>query len=182
LVGVEADYSVAGRACLDDSLRAIADHVVVAASHFHLPGAPEPADDSPRAKAELMLQVAAEALALPGVDIWAHPFDCSRLRPLAPILDTVADDELAALIGSANKHCVAIEINGGPAQEEAYRAAMARFYGLAREMGARFTVTADAHHPDDLARLDLALAWAREMGVGDKELLAVTELLERSRR
>ena len=177
LVGVEADYSLAGPACLDDDLRARADHVVVAASHFHLPGAPEPADESARAKADLMLQVAAGALSLPGVQIWAHPFDCSRLRPLGPILETVTDGELAALIELAGERGVAVEINGGPGQEEGYRLAMARFYGLAREMGARFTVTADAHHPDDFARLDLALGWAREMGVTDEELVTAEELL-----
>jgi histidinol phosphatase-like PHP family hydrolase len=176
LVGVEADYSLAGPACLDDDLRSLADHVVVAASHFHLPGASQPTADRPRAKADLMLQVAAGALALPGVQIWAHPFDCSRLRPLGPIMETVADDELAALIALAGERGVAIEINGGPGQEEAYRQAMGRFYRLAREMGARFTVTADAHHPDDFERLDLALGWAREMGVTDEELVTVEEL------
>lgn len=179
LVGVEAEYSLAGPACLDDRLRELADHVVAGASHFHLLGAPEPAGEGPRAKAELMLQVAAGALALPGVDIWAHPFDCSRLRPLGPILGTVSEEELAALIGLANEHRVAVEINGGPAQLEEYRQAMARFFGLAREMRARFTVTADAHHPDDLDRIDLALGWAREMGVRDEEWLAVEELLDR---
>jgi histidinol phosphatase-like PHP family hydrolase len=161
----------------------LADHVVVGASHFHLPGAPRPEGESPRARADLMLRVAAEALALPGGDIWAHPFDCSQLRPLGPILETVSDEELAALIDLANKgqtaneHPIAVEINGGPGQIEEYRVAMARFYGLAREMGARFTVTADAHHPDDLERLDLALRWAREMGITDEELVTVEELL-----
>jgi len=177
LVGVEADYTVAGAACLDDDLRSIADHVVVGASHFHLDGTPQPADDSPRAKADLMLRIAREALVLPGVDIWAHPFDCSRLRPLGPILDTVTDEELAALIDLANKNGVVVEINGGPAQLEEYRHEMVRFYGLARQMGARFSVTADAHHPDDFERLDLALGWAWEMGVTDRELVTVEELV-----
>jgi histidinol phosphatase-like PHP family hydrolase len=177
LVGVEVDYTLAGPDCLDEALRSRADHVVIAASHFHLSGAPQPADDSPRAKAELMLQVAAGALALPGADIWAHPFDCSRLRPLGPIMETVADEELAALIDLANQRAVAVEINGGAALQEAYCRVMARFYGLAREMGARFTVTADAHHPDDFGRLDLALKWAREMGVRDRELVTVEGLV-----
>ena len=124
-----------------------------------------------------MLRIAAEALALPGVDIWAHPFDCSQLRPLGPILDTVADEELASLIALANERSVVVEINGGAALQEEYCLVMARFYGLAREMGARFSVTADAHHPDDFERLDLALRWAREMGVTDGELVTVEEML-----
>jgi histidinol phosphatase-like PHP family hydrolase len=182
LVGAEADYVLAGRRCLDPVLLSQADYVVCSASHFHLSGAPQPGDDAPRTKAELMLRMAREALGLPGVSIWAHPFDCSRMRPLAPILETVPDDALAVLIDLANTKEVAIEINGGAGLQEEYRQAMAPFYGLAREMGARFTVTADAHHPDDLDRLDLALEWAREMGVRDRDLLALSELLGRQRR
>jgi histidinol phosphatase-like PHP family hydrolase len=181
LVGVEADYTLAGHACLDQDTIDQADHIVCAASHFHLPGAPQPADDTLRAKAELMLRMAGEALSMPGVSIWAHPFDCSRMRPLRPILETVRRDELAGLIAQARDRQIAIEINGGPARLEDYRRATAPFFALARETGARFTVTADAHHPDDFERLDLALTWAREMGICDKELLTVQELRERQR-
>jgi histidinol phosphatase-like PHP family hydrolase len=179
LVGVEADYVLAGRECLDQALLSQADHVVCGASHFHLPGAPQPEHDAPRTKAELMLRMARESLAMPAVSIWAHPFDCSRMRPLTPILESVSVDALAALIDLANTQEVAIEINGGAGLQQEYRRAMAPFYGLAREMGARFTVTADAHHPEDLDRLDLALEWARTMGVRERDLLTVTELLGR---
>jgi histidinol phosphatase-like PHP family hydrolase len=119
---------------------------------------------------------------MPGMSIWAHPFDCSRLRPLAPILEMVSEDALAATIALANAQEIAIEINGGAGLQEEYRRAMAPFYGLAREMAARFTITSDAHHPDDLDRLDLAQRWAREMGVRQHELLAVQELWERQER
>jgi histidinol phosphatase-like PHP family hydrolase len=178
LVGVEADYVLAGRACLNAELLALADYVVCGASHFHLPGAPQPVEDTPRAKGALMVRMAREALAMPGVSIWAHPFDCSRMRPLAPILETVSDDALAAAIDLANARGIAIEVNGGAGLQDEYRLVMAPFYGLAREMGARFTITADAHHPDDLDRLDLALRWAREMGIEERELLTVQELFE----
>jgi histidinol phosphatase-like PHP family hydrolase len=181
LVGVEADYTLAGRACLDPSVLTQVDHVVCGASHFHLPAAPQPAADEPRAKAELMLRMAREALAVPGVSIWAHPFDCSRMRPLSPILETVRDDELAGLIALANEREIAVEINGGPAQLEGYRRAARIFFGLAREMDARFTITADAHHPDDLVRLDVALEWARAMGLLDRDFLTAQELRERQR-
>jgi histidinol phosphatase-like PHP family hydrolase len=182
LVGVEADYTLAGRACLDAELLSVADHVVCGASHFHLSGAPQPAEDTPRARAALMVGLAREALCVPGMSIWAHPFDCSRMRPLAPILAAVPDDELAVLIGLANTQEVAVEVNGGAGLLEEYRRAMARFYGLAREMGARLTITADAHHPDDLDRLDLALEWAREMGVRERDLLTAQELRDRQGR
>jgi hypothetical protein len=56
---------------------------------------------------------------------------------------------------------------------------MQRFFLLARQMRARFTLTADAHHPDDFARLDLALEWARQAGFGDECFLTAQELLER---
>jgi len=176
LVGVEADYTLAGQACIDREMLAQADHIICAASHFHLPAAPQPARDTPESKAALMVQMAREALALPGVTIWAHPFDCGRMRPLVSILETVPRDTLAELVDLANAYQVAIEINGGPAQEEDYRQATEPFFRLAHEMEARFTVTADAHHPDDLDRLDLALDWAQEMGIGTDNLLTAAEL------
>ena len=182
LVGVEADYTIAGRDCIPTAALRWVDHVICASSHFHLPTAPQPASDTPRSKAELMLRLARESLTLAGVSVWAHPFDCSQVRPLTSILETVGDGELAVLIASANEHEVAIEINGGPAQHEDYRQATERFFVLARQMGARFTLTADAHHPDDFARLDLALEWAREMGFDDEHFLTVQELLERQGR
>lgn len=182
LVGVEADYTLAGTSCIDAQMLSLADHVVCASSHFHLPAAPQAAEDTPRAKAALMLRLAREALAMPGVSIWAHPFDCSTMRPLVPILATVAQDELAELVALAGAHKVAIEVNGGPARHEDYREATARFFLLARDMGARFTVTADAHHPDDLERLDLALAWAQAMGIKGQDLLCAEELRDRQER
>jgi histidinol phosphatase-like PHP family hydrolase len=182
LVGLEADYTLAGESCLDAQTLAQADHVVCAASHFHLPAAPRPFGPGHRAKAELMLHCAQQALVVPGVSIWAHPFDCSRMRPLGPIMKVIAEDELASLIALANEREVAVEINGGPAQLEDYVQATARFFGLAREMGARFTITSDAHHPDDLQRLDLAVSWAQAMGIREQDCLTAQELIDRQRR
>jgi histidinol phosphatase-like PHP family hydrolase len=181
LVGIEADYTLAGEACLDHEALRQADHVVCASSHFHLPTAPQPADDSPRSKATLMLDMARAALHVGGVSIWAHPFDCSRMRPLTPILRTVTEDEFGPLIDLANARQVAIEINGGPAQRTDYRQATAPFLHLAHDMGARFTITSDAHHPDDLERLDLAWSWARKLGLRSKDLLTAGELVKRQR-
>ena len=182
LIGVEADYTLAGPGCIDSEILTLVDHVVCAASHFHLPAAPQPADETPRAKAALMLRMAREALVVPGVSIWAHPFDCSRIRPLVPILDAVGEQVMAGLIALANEREIAVEINGGPALHEDYRQAMTPFFKLAREMGARFTITADAHHPDNLERLDLTLDWAREMGLTNADYLTEPELRERQRR
>jgi histidinol phosphatase-like PHP family hydrolase len=182
LVGVEADYTLAGPSCITPEILAHADHVICASSHFHLAGAPQPARDGPRAQAKSMHHFAREALALPGVSVWAHPFDCSRMRPLSPILRAIREAELVELIDLANEHAVAIEINGGAAQRQEYRKATSTFFGLAREMDARFTITADAHHPDDMARLDIALDWTHALGIRDELLLTAQELRERHRR
>jgi histidinol phosphatase-like PHP family hydrolase len=181
LVGIEADYTLAGQGCIDAEALRSTDHVICAASHFHLPTAPQPTDDSPRAKATLMLAMARAALQVRGVSVWAHPFDCSRMRPLEPILATVAPGEFEALIELANARQVAIEINGGPAQHADYVRTTAPFFRLARDMEAQFTITSDAHHPDDLERLDLAWSWARELGVRSRDLLTAEELVERQR-
>jgi histidinol phosphatase-like PHP family hydrolase len=176
LIGIEADYTLAKQDCLDTALLSQLDHVICAASHFHIPGAPKPASNTPRAKAELMLQMAQESLTVPGISVWAHPFDCSKMRPLAPILATITDQELAQLIEQANTHEIAIEINGGALQSGYYRDAIPHFFELVKEMSARITITADAHHPDDFNRLDLALNWARKMGFRDQDFLTTEEL------
>ena len=179
LVGVEADFTMAGPACMNGEILGEADHVVCAASHFHLPAAPQPSGEGPRAVAEMMLRVAREALSLPGASIWAHAFSCSRYRPLNAIMETVGDDELADLVDLAAERDVAIEINGASVQHEDYRQSTRRFMKLARERGARFTLTADAHHPRDFDRLDLAWQWARELGLPDESFLSAGELMDK---
>ena len=62
LVGVEADYTLAGADCLDAAMLGQVDHVICSASHFHLPAAPRPREDTPEAKAELMVRMAREML------------------------------------------------------------------------------------------------------------------------
>jgi histidinol phosphatase-like PHP family hydrolase len=176
LVGVEADYTLAGTAFLDDTARQECDHIIGAASHFHLPAAPQPTSNTPEAKAELMVRMAAELLEQPGVSVWAHPFDCSSMRPLGPIMNLIPEDKLAELIGSAIQNQVAIEINGGAGLSKEYQEVTAMFFLLAREMGARFTLTSDAHHPDSLDRLDLALSWAENLGFREKDFLTTDEL------
>jgi histidinol phosphatase-like PHP family hydrolase len=150
LVGIEADYTLAGAGCLDDEVLRECTHIIGAASHFHLPAAPAPRNETPGAKAELMIRMAQEMLFLPGISVWAHPFDCSKMRPLAPIMNTITEQALAELIALANRQQVAIEINGGAGLRQEYREITAPFFRLARDMGARFTLTSDAHHPDDL--------------------------------
>jgi histidinol phosphatase-like PHP family hydrolase len=182
MVGVEADYTLAGTGCLDADVIELVDHVICSASHFHLPAAPVSEADTSRARARLMVDMARAMLVLDGVAVWAHPFDCSAMRPLAPIMAEIAPAVQAELIELANAREVALEINGGPGQDPAYRAATANFFNLARELGARFTVTADAHHPDDLDRLDIALEWARDLGIDDAAFLTTAELRDRHRR
>jgi histidinol phosphatase-like PHP family hydrolase len=182
LMGVEADYTLARERCLSADILARVEHVICSASHFHLPAAPKPAADTPAAKAALMVQMAEAMLQVPGVDVWAHPFDCSAMRPLAPIMAHISNADRARLITLANDREIAVEINGGSGQEVAYREATRDFFGLAQEMGARFTITADAHHPDDFERLDIALAWAREMGLRDEDFLTVAEFRMRRRK
>ena len=179
LVGVEADYTLAGAGCLNEELLALVEHVICAASHFHLPAAPQPANESPQAKAELTVRMAREMLSVPGVTVWAHPFDDSVMQPLAPIMAVIGTTTQAELIDLANDREVAVEINGGAAQDAAYREAAESFFRLARAMGARFTVTADAHHPNAFERLDSAMNWTRAMGFRDSDFLTADEIRER---
>ncbi len=182
LIGFEADYTVAGHQCVDRELLVQADHVIGSASHFDLPTAPEPVVDAPSVRAELMVRMAREMLLMPGVSVWAHPFDCSSMRPLAPIMDAMDRAALVGMIQLANVNEVAIEINGGSAGEVAYREATSDFFRLAHQLGATFTAASDAHHPDGLDGLDLALAWARSLSIRDREFLTVPDLHARQGR
>ena len=179
MVGVEADYTLAGAECANTEIIGLVEYVICSASHFHLPASPRPAADTPRARAELMVRMAREMLLVPGVTVWAHPFDCSAMQPLAPIMAEIDTATQAELLGLANAQQIAVEINGGAGLDPAYREATDGFFRLARDMGARFTVTADAHHPDDFSRLDLAVDWARKMGLRDRDFLTAAELRAR---
>jgi histidinol phosphatase-like PHP family hydrolase len=182
LRGFEADYTVAGARCVDRDLLVRADYVIGSASHFDLPTAPQPAVDSPGVRAELMMRMAREMLSVPGISVWAHPFDCSSMRPLAPIAEAMDRAALTGLVQLANVNEVAIEINGGSAERIEYREAMADFFHLAHHLGATFTIASDAHHPDGLDQFDLALEWARSLGIRDQALLTVSDLRERQNR
>lgn len=182
LIGVEADYTLAGAGCLNAEMRGLVNHVICSASHFHLPAAPRPTADTPRARADLMVRMAREMLEVPGVTVWAHPFDCGVMQPLAPIMAEIPVETQAALVGLANEHEVAVEINGGAALDAAYREATEGFFRLARLLGVRFTVTADAHHPDHFERLDVAVDWARSMGFAEADFLTAAEIRDRYER
>jgi histidinol phosphatase-like PHP family hydrolase len=182
LLGFEADYTVAGAGCVDRGLLVLADHVIGSASHFHLPATPQPMVDTPSVRADLIVRMAREMLSVPGISVWAHPFDCSSMRPLAPIVEAMDRATLVGLIQLANANEVAIEINGGSAERGAYRAAMADFFHLAHHLGATFTLASDAHHPDGLDRFDLALEWARSLDIRDLAFLTVSDLRERQGR
>ena len=121
-------------------------------------------------------------LSVPGATVWAHPFDDSVMQPLAPIMAVIGAATQAELIELANDREVAVEINGGAALDPAYREAAEAFFRLARAMRARFTVTADAHHPDAFERLDSAMNWARAMGFRDSDFLTADEIRERFAR
>lgn len=182
LFGVEADYTVAGEAFLDEAVLAQTTHIIGAASHFHLPGAPAPESDTPAAKARLQIAMVQGLLAQRGVSVWAHPFECGKMRPLAPILAEIPADTLTAFIETAIAKQIFIEINGGAGLQAEYRSAIQPFMQQAREMGARFTLTADAHHPDDFVRLDAALDWAMAMGFTPVDFVTVPELRETQQR
>ena len=151
LIGVEADYTVLGESSVPTSLLSRVDYVIIAGSHFNLPATPQPSNRQPRAIAEHTLAFSCAAVVMPGVSILAHPFSNSTLLPLPPIMDTLSDAELGGLAELARDHQVALEINGGAGTAYAtYKEGATRFLRIAKEIGARFTLCSDAHHPGDL--------------------------------
>lgn len=177
LIGIEADYTVLGEQAAPRQVWGEVDYIIIAASHYHLPGTPQPPGRDPRTVAAHMLAMARRAVLLPGVSILAHPFACNTLLPLPPLMNALTDEELVELAVLARDRRVALELNGGPSfKAETYKEGVTRLFVLAKEVGARFTICSDAHRPADLARAELAAQWAREIGLREADMLLPDEL------
>jgi len=188
LVGLEADYVIAGTRCLDDETLQRADHVICASSHFHLTEFPQYSlmlvNLPSTIKAKHMVQMATEALFISGISVWAHPFCCRMIYDeFDSMMKGLSDAEIENLVMIANEQEIAIEINGAAAYDIRYRSPVSKFYQIARESGARFTIGSDAHHPDYLLKSwFIAYDWAMEMGFTDNDFLTLDEFLDRQTR
>lgn len=149
LRGAESDILVDG--ALDHSLAQLAElDVVIASIHrrHHLD------EDG-------MTRRLVTALRQPVFKVWGHALGRILLHrePIACRFDEV----LEALVSAP----VAIEINGDPRRLDLAPPLARR----ARERGARFVLSSDAHAPDQLDHLELAVAMARRARIRRHEVL-----------
>jgi len=154
LLACEAEYAGDGRLGLTPERAAELDFVLLACSHLHMDGlVRQPADPSPRALAELLLQLFSDGVASGIAHAIAHPFvPHGRPEQAVAALAAISDTEFRDAFLLAAQCGVAIELHpahfsthcsppGDPARDAAY----ARMLALARDAGVAFTIGSDAH-------------------------------------
>jgi len=149
LQGIEVDILEDGSLDLPDAVLEILD-IVIASPHVKL-------RQDPAAMTERMLR----AVSHPHVDVIGHP---TGRRPGAR---EGATYDFEAVFKEAARHGVALEIDCDPARMD-LSPEMAR---MARDLGCRFVVDADAHAPGEFAYVPMAMWMARRAGIREDRIL-----------
>ena len=167
LIGCEAEMLAPGRVTIDAAFARTLDLVILAASHLHFPEIGPPVGSPPTVVAAALMDFFAAAVAIPYVDIVAHPFVIPHepFGPPASYLSLITDADFRPLASIAAANSIAFEINGSMASQDDYRRLMPRFFHVAREQGVKFSLGSDAHSVKDMARLENARSFAVELGL-----------------
>ncbi len=167
LIGCEAEMLAPGAVTIDADFARTLDLVILAASHLHFEEIGPPAGSPPATVAAALMDFFAAAVALPYVDVVAHPFVIPHepFGPAASYISLIEDDDFRRLASIAAANSVALEINGSMAARDDYRRLMPRFFQIAREEGVKFSVGSDAHSVKDMVHLESVRSLAVELGL-----------------
>ncbi len=149
LQGIEVDILEDGALDLPDAVLEILD-VVIASPHVKL-------RQEPSAMTERMMR----AVSNPHVDVIGHP---TGRRPGSR---EGATYDFEAVFKEAAKNNVLLEIDCDPARMD-LSPEMAR---MARDLGCRFVMDADAHAPAEFAYVPMAMWMARRAGIPEERIL-----------
>lgn len=127
---------------------------------------PPPWDGAPAGVMDALVDGLCELVRTMPVQIVAH----STLTP--PALRELEDDTDAWWTPAREERFVAALVGSGVALEisNRYRLPHDRLLRKALEAGARFSLGSDAHHEEQVGRLEWAIATARRVGVTEREL------------
>ena len=182
LIGCEADMLEVKLCSIDATYAKTLDYVVMAASHFHLPGVQKPESDEPQAVAQHYLKFISAALDLEFVCILAHPFltPFHTLGSPQTYMPLITDSQLYTIAERARERRVAMEVNSYLGQGAEYLEPMARFFDICKEVGVRFTYGSDAHHMKDLGPTRAIEQAIDFLGLSPDNFLNREEFLERA--
>jgi histidinol phosphatase-like PHP family hydrolase len=153
------------------------DFVLVPTTHYHLPGAPQPATWAPRDVAAHMLLMLESVVRKPWLDSVAHPLAEveSLIGDLRAIYEAMDQARLRDVLGLAAQSGVALEVNGSclaAPELPNYPAVYREVVSLARSLGVRFTFGSDAHNAADLGMTPEAEAWITASGLTPDDFLS----------
>ncbi len=179
LLGCEAEYAGDGRLGITAERAAELDFVLLACSHLHMDGlVRQPADPSPRALADLLLQLFREGVQSGLAHAIAHPFSPhGRPEQACAALAAIRDTEFRDAFALAAQYGVAVELHpahfsvccappGDPVRDAAY----ARMLILARDAGVAFTMGSDAHTLADVGTTLRMRAAIMQLGIHGNQL------------
>lgn len=154
LQGVEVDIRRDGTLALTDEIVEAVDLIIVSIHQQHGLG--------PQAMTERVVR----ALQHPAVNIFGHP--TGRRIGARP----AAEFDLETVFGVARQNNVILEVNSSASRLDLKDDHLR----LAREMGCRFSIATDSHHPRHLARLDLGVGTAQRGWLTPDEVVNTLEL------
>lgn len=156
LRSMEVDILADGTLDLDDEMLEALDLVVISIhSMFSLP---------PARQTERVLR----ALSHPAVDIFAHP-TARLINKREPV-----DFDVEEILACAAENRVALELNANPRRLDLRDTHLM----LAKKLGAKFTISTDAHRVKDLELMSYGVEQARRAWLGREDVLNALPLEE----
>ena len=147
LIGCEADVIEGATLSLDTDGAQNFDFIIISASHFNLPGIPQPLSKDTLSVARHYVDTLQTALKFDFISTIAHPFKTpgDPLGPIGEYMSRIPDRELSLIAEMAYEKHIAMEINAILARDPAYLYHIKRFILICKEIGVRFTYGSDAH-------------------------------------
>lgn len=156
LQGVEADIRRDGTLALTDEIIDALDLVIVSIHQQHGLGP------------EAMTERVVRALQHPAVNVFGHP--TGRRIGSRP----AAEFDLETVFGVARENNVILEVNCSASRLDLKDDHLR----LARQMGCRFSIATDSHHPRHLSRIDLGVGMAQRGWLTPDEVVNTREVDE----
>jgi len=187
LVGCETETMRADWVGIDREFARTVDIVLVATSHYHLPGLPRPPSWAPADVAAHMLDMLEAVVRLSYIDAVAHPFanDENLIGDLRAIYEAMSRARLEDVLGLAVDRGVALEVNGAALVSEGmphYPVIYAEICRTAKPLGVRFLYGSDAHDYRQLGMRPEVARWIEGVGLVEADFLVPDDLRARITR
>jgi histidinol phosphatase-like PHP family hydrolase len=169
LVGCEIE-AIGDELPVDEEFASTLDITLIAPNHFHsFPEGSIP-KDTPEDNARAFLKAFRKAAQYPWVHVLAHPLIMLETRSSLDELMPLVENDLRAAVATAARHAIALEISPR-ALRTGTPAAVAAFYRLCADCGARISIGTDAHSLPRVCHLAHVYPVLERAGLTDSDIL-----------